>query len=169
MILGYTRRTLMKHLNIKVIWPKKRHYYPDAGDEHKYAPNLLKRQFNPVTHNTHWDGDITYIRTYQGCSYLACALDLATKEIVEYSLSTAPHARLAKDALDNAIKRQQPNTEKLMFHSDQGVLYSAKEFRNRLSELNITQSMSHRGNCFIIISADIHQLTIWHHTKNIVN
>jgi transposase InsO family protein len=144
----YKTQTLMKRLNIKAITPKKRHYYPDSGDEHKYAPNLLKRQFNPATQNTHWVGDITYIRTYQGWSYLACVLDLATKEIVGYSLSTTPNARLAKDAIDNAIKRQQPNTGKLMFHSDQGVQYSAKEFRNRLSELNITQSMSRRGNCW---------------------
>lgn len=144
----YKTQTLMKHLKIKAIRPKKRHYYPDAGDEHKYAPNLLKRQFNPTTHNTHWVGDITYIRTYQGWSYLACVLDLATKEIVGYALSTTPNARLAKDTLDNAIKRQQPNTENLMFHSDQGVQYSAKEFRNRLSDLNITQSMSRRGNCW---------------------
>jgi transposase InsO family protein len=92
--------------------------------------------------------DITYIRTYQDWSYLACLLDLATKEIVGYSLSTTPNARLAKEVLDNAIKRQQPNTEKLMYHSDQGVQYSAKEFRNRLSELNITQSISLRGNCW---------------------
>jgi len=109
----------------------------------------LNEQGNDIgLYKTHWVGDITYIRTYQGWSYLACVLDLATKEVVGYSLSTTPNARLAKDALDNAIKHQQPNTYKLMFHSDQGVQYSAKEFRNRLSELNITQSMSRRGNCW---------------------
>lgn len=141
-------RTLMKHLNIKAIRPKKLHYYPDAGSEHRYAPNLLKRQFSPKTHNTHWVGDITYIRTHLGWSYLACVLDLSTKEIVGYALSTTPNAQLAKNALDNAIDRQQPDTRKLMFHSDQGVQYSAKEFRNRLSELKMTQSMSRRGNCW---------------------
>lgn len=141
-------RTLMKHLNIKAIRPKKSHYYPDSGNEHKYAPNLLKREFNPEKLNTHWVGDITYIRTHQGWSYLACILDLSSREIVGYSLSTTPNAQLAKDALDNAIKREQPNTNKLMFHSDQGVQYSAKEFRNRLLQLNITQSMSRRGNCW---------------------
>jgi hypothetical protein len=31
----YKTQTLMKHLNIKAIRPKKRHYYPDAGDKHK--------------------------------------------------------------------------------------------------------------------------------------
>jgi transposase InsO family protein len=35
-----------------------------------------------------------------------------------------------------------------MFHSDQGVQYSAFEFRNVLAKFNITPSMSHRGNCW---------------------
>ena len=35
-----------------------------------------------------------------------------------------------------------------MFHSDQGVQYSSKVFREKLNKLNITQSMSRRGNCW---------------------
>jgi putative transposase len=55
-------RTLMKKLNIKAIRPKECHYYPSSGNEHKYAPNLLKRQFTPKSINTHWVGDITYLK-----------------------------------------------------------------------------------------------------------
>ena len=139
---------LMEKLNIKAIRPKKRHYYPTSGKEHKYAPNLLKRQFNPASVNTHWVGDITYLKTHQGWSYLACVLDLSTKEIIGYALSQTPDAALANEALLIAISRQKPNTNKLMFHSDQGVQYSAKVFRDKLTQLNITQSMSRRGNCW---------------------
>jgi transposase InsO family protein len=35
-----------------------------------------------------------------------------------------------------------------MFDSDQGVQYKAFEFRNVLAKLNITPSMSRRGNCW---------------------
>ena len=35
-----------------------------------------------------------------------------------------------------------------MFHSDQGVQYSAKIFRDKLALLNITQSMNRTGNCW---------------------
>ena len=87
-------RTFMKKLNIKAIRPKKRHYYPSSGIEHKYAPNLLKCHFNPVSINTNWVGDITYLKTHQGWSYLACVLDLASKEIVGYGLSQTPDAKL---------------------------------------------------------------------------
>jgi putative transposase len=79
-------------------------------------------------------------------------MDLSTKEVVGYvlsqsPLSQSPNAQLAVQALDNAITCKQPNTQDLLFHSDQGVQYSASLFRNRLSELNMTQSMSRRGNC----------------------
>ena len=141
-------KRLMKLASIVVIVPRKRHYYPDSGQEHKYAPNLLNREFKPEKPNTHWVGDITYIRTYQGWSYLACVMDLKTKEIVGYALSKSPNAALAKRALLKAIKRQNPNTKKLTFHSDQGTQYSAKEFRDCLILHGIKQSMSRRGNCW---------------------
>ena len=75
-------------------------------------------------------------------------LDLSTREVVGYALSTNPNAELAIAALNNAIKRQQPVLNQLMFHSDQGCQYSAASFRARLSQLTITQSMSRRGNCW---------------------
>jgi putative transposase len=144
----YRIASLMKKADVLAIRPMRKHYYPDAGMEQQYAPNILKRQFNPDTHNTHMVGDITYIRTWQGWSYLACVMDLSTKEVVGYALSQSPNAQLAVEALNNAIKCKQPNTQDLLFHSDQGVQYSASLFRNRLSELNMTQSMSRRGNCW---------------------
>ena len=51
-----------------------------------------------------------------------------------------------KEALDNAIERQLPDTKNLMFHSDQGCQYLSEEFRAHLFERKITQSMSRRGN-----------------------
>ena len=98
--------------------------------------------------NTHWVGDITYVRTHQGWSYLACVLDLGSKEIVGWAMSKHPNAALAKEALRHAVRRQQPDTSKLLFHSDQGVQYSANLFVDYLNKLNITQSMSRRGNCW---------------------
>lgn len=143
----YKTSTMMKKANVIAIKPQKRHFYP-AGEIHKKADNLLKRQFNPETVNTHWVGDITYIKTYTGWSYLACVLDLGSREIMGWALSEEPNAELAKSALQHAINKHQPDTRNLMFHSDQGMQYSANTFVNYLSNLNITQSMSRRGNCW---------------------
>lgn len=151
--LGYrigiskTKR-LMSVAQVSVVIPRKHHYYPEVGHEHRYAADLLKRNFTPDKRNTHWVGDITYIRTYQGWSYLACVMDLKTKEIVGHEMSISPTAGLVKQALLQAIKRQSPDTANLMFHSDQGTQYAAKEFRDCLALHAITQSMSRRGNCW---------------------
>jgi len=144
----YKTARLMKEAKIVAINPKKKHYYPDSGDVHDKAPNHLKRQFNPGTLNTHWVGDITYIRTEQGWSYLACVLDLGSREIVGWAMSQQPNAELAKEALKQAIVKQQPKTSELLFHSDQGVQYSANLFVDYLATFSITQSMSRRGNCW---------------------
>ncbi len=141
-------KRLMNIAKVNVVLPRKRHYYPDMGQDHKYANDLLERNFTPEKPNTHWVGDITYIRTHQGWSYLACVMDLKTKEIVGYEMSPSPTAALVKQALLHAIRRQSPDTAALIFHSDQGSQYSAKEFRDCLKLHGITQSMSRRGNCW---------------------
>jgi putative transposase len=138
---------LMKQAGIIAKVPKKPHYYP-SGKQKPNIPNELKRQFNPPQVNTHWVGDITYIRHHQGWSYLATVLDLGSREIVGYALSQTPDAQLARQALIQAVKIQQPKTSHLMFHSDQGVQYSANLFKQALSLHRIKQSMSRRGNCW---------------------
>ncbi|VAW74757.1 Mobile element protein [hydrothermal vent metagenome] len=144
----YKTSTLMKQANIVAISPKKKHYYANSGEVHHKASNALNRQFNPGTINTHWVGDITFIRTYCGWSYLACVLDLGSRDIVGWAMSQQPNAELAKEALKQAIQKQQPDTTQLLFHSDQGVQYSANSFIDYLNLFGITQSMSRRGNCW---------------------
>lgn len=138
---------LMKTLGLIAKRPRKPHYYT-AGKERPTTPNLLKRAFNPSDINTHWVGDITFIRSHQGWSYLATVMDLANREIVGYALSKTPDAQLVKQALTNAIAKHQPSTQELMFHSDQGVQYSAKLFQETLHDHKMIQSMSRRGNCW---------------------
>ena len=62
--------SLMKMAEIIAKKPKKPHYYP-SGKQLPTIPNLLKRQFNPDQINTHWVGDISYIRYHGGWRYLA--------------------------------------------------------------------------------------------------
>jgi putative transposase len=111
---------LMKSAGIIAKAPKKPHCYP-SGNQLPTSPNILKRQFKQDKINTHWVGDITYIRNYQRWSYLATVLDLGSRERVGYALSRTPDAQLSRQVLVNAIKMQQPATQQLLFHSDQGI------------------------------------------------
>ena len=152
-IIGiYKTKKLMNLANIKVITIKQKHIYLDCGSEHKYAANLLNREFTPPVSNKSWTGDITYIKTQQGWSYLATVMDLYSRKIIGYAIAKSANAKLTNSALDYAVQSNNHTSNlkhiNLMFHSDQGCQYSAIEFRNKLKALNITQSMSRRGNCW---------------------
>lgn len=123
----------MKTLGLVAKRPKLPHSYK-TGKELPTIPNRLDRQFNPQTLYTHWVGDITYIRSHQGWTYLATVMDLGNREIVGYALSKMADAQLAKQALINAIGMHRPSTKGLMFHSDQGVQYCAKLFQQTLAD-----------------------------------
>ena len=59
----YKIAKLMKLNGVYVRFPRKRHHYPNRGEEAQCAANLLNRKFNPETCNTHWVTDVTYIHS----------------------------------------------------------------------------------------------------------
>lgn len=142
----YKTKTLMNKANVVALSPKRKPKY-HSSKPHKVMPNILGRVFNPQTSNTHWVGDITYIKTSNGFCYLSSIVDLASKKVVAYKLGTHATTKLVIDTLNQAITRYKPNTNNLLFHSDQGVQYTSKNFTNHLQLLGIKQSMSRRGNC----------------------
>ena len=93
-------------------------------------------------------GDITYIPTGEGWLYLAIVKDLCTRKIVGYAFSDRIDTRLTLAALDMAYRRRKP-AKGLIFHSDRGVQYAARGYRERLEAYGIRQSMSRRGDPFI--------------------
>lgn len=145
-LLGrYKVRRVMKNLSLKAKRPKQ-HRYPTIGQMSSIAPNTLNRQFNPAQSNSHWTGDITYIRTSQGWLYLAIVLDLYSRRVVGWAFSGQPNSELSTRALQLAVQHRRPE-QPLLFHTDQGVQYSSDQFQRSLRMHGITASMSRRGNC----------------------
>jgi transposase InsO family protein len=92
-------------------------------------------------------GDITYIPTDQGWLYLATWLDLATREIVGYSMADHHRAGLVVDALKMAAGRGQLKPG-CIAHSDRGSEYTSDELRREIGRLGLRQSMGRTGSCF---------------------
>src|SRR4051812_5018640 len=63
---------------------------------------------------------LSYIPTGEGWMYLAAIKDMATREIVGWSMADHLRGELACDALVMAIQRRQP-PRGLIQHSDRGV------------------------------------------------
>ncbi|MFD3678419.1 IS3 family transposase [Streptomyces sp. NPDC058613] len=111
------------------------------------SPDLIGRDFTAAGPGTKIVGDITYIPTAEGWLYLASWLDLATREIIGYSMAGHHRADLVVDALDMAVAlgRLEPGC---VIHSDRGSEYTSGQFRDRIRELEHRQSMGRTGSCF---------------------
>jgi putative transposase len=92
----------------------------DSRHDHPVAPNLLGRKFAAERPDAVWLADISYIPTGEGWLYLAAIKDMATREVVGWSMADHLGAELARDALLMAIRRRQPPPG-LIHHSDRGV------------------------------------------------
>ena len=69
------------------------------------------------------------------------------REIISYTISTSPNYKQVNDMLDKAFKKHK-NLNNLIFHSDQGWQYQMKQYRDKLLNKGIRQSMSRKGNCY---------------------
>lgn len=133
-------------------WSKRNRKFVHTTDS-KYSleisPNLLNRQFEAGTINRAWVSDITYIRTQSGWVYLTVIIDLADRKVIGWAVSSSMEAQQTSIAAwKMAILNRTPATG-LIFHSDRGVQYAAKEFRQELAKHKlIKQSMSRKGNCW---------------------
>jgi putative transposase len=97
--------------------------------------------------NQAWCSDITYLWVGKRWCYLAVVLDLHSRRVVGWALSSTANAELVIKALDRAWQlRGQP--EGVLFHTDQGSQYVSRAFRQRLWRYRMTQSLSRRGNCW---------------------
>ncbi len=96
-----------------------RRKYKRGGAPSLVAHNYLQRQFDVQEPNRVWVTDITYIRTYEGWLYLAVVLDLFSRHVVGWSMSSRIDRELAMNALLMAVWRRQPKNT-VMVHSDQG-------------------------------------------------
>jgi putative transposase len=118
-----------------------------ANPAHPVEPNRLAQDFTATRPNERWVTDITYIWTSEGWTYLAAILDLYSRAVVGWALSTSLSTELPLTALENALRRRRPDAA-LMHHSDRGCQYTSAEYRRALDEAGITVSMSRRGNCW---------------------
>ena len=117
-----------------------------ARNSEPAAPNHLNRQFNVSVPNRVWAGDITFISTRSGWLYLAVLLDLYSRRVVGWAMSERPDGQLVLDALSMAIAHRSPSPG-LIHHSDQGIQYASRVYRNRLQAHGMRPSMSRKGNC----------------------
>ena len=137
---------LMNSLGLKGKQRKNDKYHSYKGEVGKVADNLLKREFYAEKPFEKLTTDVTQFKVCDEKVYLSPVMDLFNREIVSYSISLSPNLEQVREML-NGLFEKLPDDATPIFHSDQGWQYQHSEYQRLLSEHNITQSMSRKGNC----------------------
>jgi putative transposase len=146
--IGRTRvHEIMAENNIVPKTVKKFKATTYSNHNYPVAPNLLNRNFQVKAANMAWVSDITYISTREGWLYLAAVMDLYSGKIVGWAMDKQMTQNLVMNALKQAVGRAKP-PRGVVLHSDRGVQYACKSYRNLLCRLGFIQSMSRKGNCW---------------------
>jgi transposase InsO family protein len=119
------------------------------GELDAVAPNILMRKFVPQQGQYVWTTDVTELRFAFGQrAYLSAVKELGTNRIVAHTVGRSPTIDLATKGLIELLDQSSEiRRRSIMVHSDQGFQYTSVQFRSRLRELGVKQSMSRKGNC----------------------
>jgi transposase InsO family protein len=129
---------------------KRRRRYRSTTDSAHALPvaeNLLNRGFEVPVANRVWVSDLTYIPTAEGWLYLCTILDLHSRRVVGWSMSSRMTSELVVQALLMAVLLRRPPAG-LIFHSDRGSQYCSHGVRRWAARHGIRQSMSRKGDCW---------------------
>ncbi|MFC3200874.1 IS3 family transposase [Alteromonas oceani] len=140
-------RTLMKEAGVSV--KRRRKYKVTTNSDHQQPvfDNVLSRDFDAQKPDQAYVSDITYIWTQEGWLYLAVVIDLFSRKVVGWSMSSRMNAQLVCDALTMALWQRKPKAG-LIHHSDRGSQYASRQFRQLLAQYKVTGSMSRKGDCW---------------------
>ena len=78
----------MKRQGLKAKAARKFKVTTDSNHQLPVAPNLLEQNFSADAPNQKWVGDITYLLTNEGWLYLAVIIDLYSRAVIGWSMSS---------------------------------------------------------------------------------
>ena len=136
---------LMREHNIRAKTTRRFRVTTKRSSSQAGCIDLVKRNFRAERCNHTWTSDITYLWTREGWVYLAVVLDLYSRRVVGWELSSRLTTELVSNALVRAIRTRRA-TESLILHSDRGSQYTSQEMRVLAEEHDITQSYAF--SCF---------------------
>lgn len=136
---------LMKILGIEGIRRGKKHVTMVSEPLNERFPDHVKRRWDyPVSPDTWWVADFTYVRTGAGFSYVAFITDVYSRRILGWAVQATKTETLVEVALNHAVagrRRECPGFDAvgIIHHSDAGSQYTAGDFAKVLEKEGITR------------------------------
>src|SRR5450631_4145233 len=110
---------LMRENDLKAHQKRRFKKTTDSAHKGRIAPNLLAQDFSADGPDQKWASDISYVWTAEGWLYLALVLDLFSRRIIGFAMSSRMKKGLAIAALRKALMIRQSG-KGLIHHSDRG-------------------------------------------------
>ena len=140
---------LMDDLQLSGVVRGKRKRTTFSAEVSPRPADLVERNFTASAPNRLWVADLTYVSTWSGFVYVAFVIDVFSRFIVGWRVSSSLHADLALDALEMALwRRQRQDLTGLVHHSDRGVQYLCFRYTERLALADAVCSVGSRGDSY---------------------
>jgi transposase InsO family protein len=110
-------------------------------------PDLVHREFVATRPNQLWVADITYVATWAGFAYVALVVDVFSRRIVGWRVSSSLKSDLALDALEQALHAR-PGADGVVHHSDRGSQYTSIRYTERLAAAGLERSVGSVGDSY---------------------
>ena len=112
------------------------------------AADLVCRLFAADRPDRLWVADFTFVRTWAGFCYAAFVIDVFSRMIVGWSLSTSLKTDMPLEALQMAQWRRGHPLPELVHHSDRGCQYTSIRYTEHLAEAGIAPSIGSVGDAY---------------------
>lgn len=135
------RKAVQRHMQamgITVIYPGPN--LSRRNQRHRVYPYLL-RNLDIVRNDQVWQTDVTYIRLRGGWVYLTALIDVHSRFIVDWEISTTMDSGFILTMLKRTFVRGKPG----IINSDQGCQYTSDKYIELLKEAGVAISMDGRG------------------------
>ncbi len=132
--------------------------------------NLLRKMSKPTAIDQVWVADVTYLKVNGRWQYLAIVMDLYSRRILGWSLSSSRTTELTGAAMKYALKKR-GYPKGILFHTDRGIEYTGGDFQKILNENGFKHSVNRPGHCtdnafmesfFHSLKAELIRGTIYH-------
>jgi transposase InsO family protein len=143
-----TVQRLMRQMGLCGVTRGKAFKITTISDANALRPaDLVERKFVATRPNQLWVADFTYVATWRGFVYVAFVIDVFSRMLVGWRVSTSMKADLVLDALEQAVHARS-DTEGLIHHSDRGTQYLSIRYSERLAECGMEASVGTTGDSY---------------------
>lgn len=133
----------MREIGIQGLCPRRSINTTVTNKEHYIYPYLLDG-LKISEPNQVWATDLTYISIQGKFMYFMAIIDIYSRYIIAYDLSSSLEASFCVDLLDKSLNKFKPS----IFNTDQGAQFTSNDFISLLKKNKIQISMDHKGRCF---------------------